>query len=678
MIRLIHSLLATVPLMFVCVAAHAQRDSVAMYLSVDDVVVTVEQHVVSEPDNMGNVSFNMGALSDVPRLCGAVDVLKLLQYTPGVAAAQEGNTSMFVRGGDAGHSRILLDGAPLYSPAHLLGFFSVLNTPHLSGLTLYKSAVPARYGSSISSVTEVRTHRYLPDKFHIEGNVGIIEADAAVGVPIGERFALFASARHSYASWLTDRLADNTNIDYEFGDYGIGFVADVGRAGRLMFNSHFNSDRALADVDIYNSSCLLNWWNGLATLRLETPVDDKLTLSNMIYSSVYDNSITPDIASLNYEVTAGVVDMGIRSGADVALGSLDISTGVDLSYRRIRPQTIGVSGHINTMGAPIYDSLEAALYASVRWPISMRFIINAGVRLSLYTNDRLWSIPEPRLSVEIPLTESVRLWASYDIMTQYLHLVPQSNLSFATDFYLPSTEYLPPQWSHNLSLGYAGSSTSGHLRWSVEAYYRYMYNVIEYDSRIFDVFMNQGNHLSMLHSGNGESYGLETSFGYSSRCVDVQLNYTLSRSLRRFDNINNGAPFPAHSDRLHNLSLLATYKPSERWTLSATFVYATGIPYTATTALYISGNAFLREYGPYNGSKLPDLHHLDLSATYWFRTKRLQRSGLNVSVYNVYAHRNPLMVSWNVNRTADGGISIEERRHVIYTIMPSISWTYKF
>ena len=190
--------------------------------------------------------------------------------------------------------------------------------------------------------------------------------------------------------------------------------------------------------------------------------------------------------------------------------------------------------------------------------------------------------------------------------------------------------------------------------------------------------MNQGNHLSMLHSGKGESYGLETSFGYSSRCVDVQLNYTLSRSLRRFDNINNGAPFPAHSDRLHNLSLLATYKPSERWTLSATFVYATGIPYTATTALYISGNAFLREYGPYNGSKLPDLHHLDLSATYWFRTKRLQRSGLNVSVYNVYAHRNPLMVSWNVNRTADGGISIEERRHVIYTIMPSISWTYKF
>lgn len=664
--------------MSLSVAAYAQSDSVAMHLSVNDVVVTVEQRVVSEPDNMGNVSFNMGALSDVPRLCGAVDVLKLLQYTPGVAAAQEGNTSMFVRGGDAGHSRILLDGAPLYSPAHLLGFFSVLNTPHLSGLTLYKSAVPARYGSSISSVTEVRTRRYLPDKFHIEGNVGILEADAAVGLPLGERFALFASARHSYASWLTDRLADNTNIDYEFGDYGVGFVADVGRAGRLMFNSHFNSDRALADVNIYNSSCLLRWWNALGTLRLETPLGDKLTLSNMLYTSVYDNSISPDIASASYEATAGVADMGIRSGVDIALGRLDISVGVDLAYRRVRPQTITLGELVDANFTPADDSLEAALYASLRWPIAMRFILNAGLRLGLYANDRVWSIPEPRLSIEMPLSEQVRLWASYDIMTQYLHLVPQSNLSFATDFYLPCTEYLPPQWSHNLSLGYAGRSTSSHLRWSVEAYYRYMHNVIEYDSRIFDVFMDQANHLSMLHSGEGESYGLETSLGYSHRCVDVQLNYTLSRSLRKFDNINNGNPFPAHSDRLHNLSLLATYKPSERWTLSATFVYATGIPYTATTALYISGNAFLREYGPYNGSKLPDLHHLDLSATYWFRTKRLQRSGLNVSVYNVYAHRNPLMVSWSVNRGTEGDITIEERRHVIYTIMPSISWTYKF
>ena len=201
--------------------------------------------------------------------------------------------------------------------------------------------------------------------------------------------------------------------------------------------------------------------------------------------------------------------------------------------------------------------------------------------------------------------------------------------------------------------------------------------VIEYDSRIFDVLTGTEDHMSMLHCGRGESYGLETSVGYSDGSVDLQVNYTLSRSVRRFEGINDGRPFPAHSDRRHNLSFIASYKPTSRWTLAATFAYATGIPYTGTTALYISGNAFLREFGPYNGAKLPDLHHLDLSATYWFRSQKLERSGINLSIYNVYARKNPLMISYSVQKS-DDRMYMEERKHVIYTIIPSISWTYKF
>lgn len=664
--------------MFVSLRAYGQVDSAAMHLNVDDVVVTAQHRIVSIPDNTGNVSLNMEALSDMPRLGGAVDVLKLLQYTPGVAATQEGNTAMYVRGGDAGNSRILLDGAPLYSPAHLLGFFSVLNTPHIGGLTLYKSGIPARYGSSTASITEVRTHRYIPSAFHIEGNIGIIEADAAVKLPLGERFALFASARHSYASWLTGLISDNTSIDYEFGDYGLGFVADVGRAGRLMFNSHFNDDGAKADVFLYNADCKLRWWNALGTLTLETPINDRVELSNMVYASIYDNMLRPNITAVDYNVAAGVTDMGLRSDVAVALGRVDISAGVEAIYRSIMPQTIVGGDHLRAT-TKTEDTIEAALYASVRWPISSRVILDAGLRYSLYANDRVWALPEPRVAIELPLSSTTRLWASYNLMTQYVHLVPQSNLSFATDFYLSSNEHIPPQWAHNASLGYAGEALSGRVRWSVEAYYRYMYNVIEYDSRILDVLTGVEDHMSMLHCGRGESYGVELSVGYSDSRVDVQANYTLSRSLRRFEAINDGRPFPAHSDRLHNLSLIASYKPSPRWTLSATFAYATGMPYTGTTALYISGNAFLREFGPYNGAKLPDLHHLDLSATYWFRSRKLERSGINLSVYNVYARKNPLMISYSVQRDDETNtMFMEERKHAIYTIIPSISWTYKF
>ena len=186
------------------------------------------------------------------------------------------------------------------------------------------------------------------------------------------------------------------------------------------------------------------------------------------------------------------------------------------------------------------------------------------------------------------------------------------------------------------------------------------------------------NYTTNLYSGIGESYGIESNIGYTTTTLDIQLNYTLSRSLRQFDQINGGNPYPAHSDRRHNLSLLASYRPTSHWTLSATFVYATGAPYTATKGIYISGNNFLKEYGLYNNGKLPDLHHLDLSATYWFRRSSSRHSGINLSIYNVYAHNNPLMISWKVNIDDNNAIHIKEHQHAVYTIIPSISWIFKF
>lgn len=661
-----------------CSTAYAQQDSVAMHLGINDVVVMSKRDIISLPDIGGNISLSVDALSDMPRLGGAVDVIKMLQYTPGVAATQEGNTAMYVRGGDAGQSLVLLNGAPLYSPSHMLGFFSVLNTAHLSGLTLYKSGIPASYGSSTSAITEIRTHRHMPQSVTLEANIGLIESDAAIQLPIGECFALFASARHSYTKWLTSLIQENAAIDYDFGDYGLGFIADLGGAGELSFNSHFNSDDAMADVFMYSSTCNLRWWNALSTLSLQSELSDRVSMSNTLYGSIYDNRMNLKIATSNNDVRAGVADFGFKHKSSIRLEALKLDVGIDYAYRRVRPQKITFGASAPSSRTEIESSSEVALFGSVHWPLHQHLNIDAGLRVSLFASDNVWCYPEPRITIEVPVNSSLRFWASYNLMTQYLQLVPQSNMSFATDFYITSSEHTPPQISHNLSLGYSEQAFDGRLRWSAEAYYRYMYNVIEYDSRILDVIAGNTDHHAMLHTGKGESYGLETSIGYSDKALDVHLNYTLSRSLREFSEINNGNPFPANSDRRHNISLLASYKPSPRWTLSATFIYATGAPYTETTALYIGGNAFLREYGPYNGGKLPDLHHLDISVTYWFRSKLFERSGINLSIYNVYARRNPLMVSWAIEDNGSDRLYLDERHHVIYTIMPSLSWTFKF
>lgn len=662
--------------LLLCYAACAQQDSAAIYLNVEDVEIIAPRRLVSTIDHSGNVSLNMSALNGMPRLGGVVDALRTLQYTPGVAATQEGNSALFVRGSDAGQSIILLDGAPLYTPAHLLGFFSSLNTAHLSGITLYKSGIPASYGSSTASIVEVRTHRFVPEKLCLEGNVGLIESDISAHVPVTERFGLFATARHSYSSWLTRIISQKNRVKYDFGDYGLGFVANVGKRSRLIANTHFNNDRAYLGFPFYNSSGDLRWWNLLGTLCLYTDISNNVTMSNVLYGSLYRNLLKPIIVANPCEVMSGVADMGIKSKTTITHDRVAITMGLDYTFRNVQPQHI----QFNTMQMEhvVEQSSEAALHGSTRWYICPHLNIDAGLRISLFANERVWCYPEPRVMIEMPISSSLRFWMGYNMLTQYLQLVPQSNISFATDFYITSSEYTPPQLSHNFSVGYAQQSLSGGLRWSVEGYYRYMLNVIEYDSAILNVVTGLTSYHDMIHTGVGESYGVELSLGYSNRDVDVQANYTLSKSLRQFDNINNGMPYPAHSDRRHNLSLLVSYRPTAMWTLSATFIYATGAPYTATEAVYISGNAFMREFGDYNGAKLPDIHHLDLSATYWFKCDRFRQSGINVSVYNVYAHRNPMMISWDVEVNKDESIEITERKHAVYTILPSISWTFKF
>ena len=667
-------------IMMSSVVAQAQQDSLSKHYDISDVVVTTRQQSVSMPNANGNISVNVGALSNMPRIGGAVDVLKLLQYRPGVSAVEEGNTAMYVRGGDAGQSIILLNDAPLYSSSHLLGIFSVFNSAHLSGLTLYKSGIPAMYGSSTSSVLDVRTHRYIPQEMSVTANVGLIESDVAVQLPVSRKFALFASARHSYVSWLTKQIAeqDKLMIEYNFGDYGLGCVADLGRVGKLVMNTHFNNDDTKINVAMYNSDGKIKWWNALASLSLETSINERISLTSTLYSSIYDNNFTLDITSSKNIINSGVRDYGVKSVASINFDDVILNSGINYSFRKISPQSIQAFDIGYSQPSQIDRAHEVALFANAKWHMFEYLDVDAGMRFSLYANNDVWCHPEPRLMFSLPISSSLRFWAGYNMMAQYVQLVPQSNMSFATDFYIGPTKDLSPQLSHNFSLGYGESVFGNSLRWTAEVYYRYMKNVIEFDSNIYDVMIGNTNDYTRLHNGVGESYGLETSLGYSDRRCDVQLNYTLSKSLRQFDEINEGKAFAAHSDRRHNLSFIASYKPSSRWTFASTFVYASGAPYTMPRSLYISGNAMMRDMGPYNGSRLPDLHHLDLSITYWFKCSRLKYSGINFSVYNVYAHTNPTMVSWNVQLDDDNVIHLEEQYPTLYSILPSISWTVKF
>jgi hypothetical protein len=499
---------------------------------------------------------------------------------------------------------------------------------------------------------------------------------------MGKKSALFLSARHSYISWLVKAISKvDMSVAYEFEDYGLTYVQDLGKVGKLVVNSHFNNDKGDANLSLYDTAAYLQWWDSTSSAVLKSKLGDNLSMENTIYATIFKNKFSANFLGNDFASPAGVTDIGYKSNIEWARDKFTLRGGVNYAYRLVHPQSMISSIAAQEKTSHTQHTHETAIFASALYKPWQCLELEAGGRFSIYNigSDNFYNF-EPRVLVAVPFAKSGRAWAAYNKTVQYLQLIPQSNASFATDFYLSSNGEHPPQISHSFSLGYSQSAFNQQLRWSAELFYRQMYNVLEFDARLNTMLSTNYDIYDYIYSGVGEAYGAEFMLSYSHPKFDIQTHYTISRSLRCFKRLNRGKPFASTTDRPHNLSLLATYHPTKQWSFSATFLYATGGAYTAPTAIEMVGGSFLKEYGAYNGARLPDYHRLDLSVTYWFKSKKFQRNGINLSVYNVYMHRNPMLLSWDIqqDKEREDVYIIRDASPTLFEILPSISWTFKF
>jgi hypothetical protein len=181
---------------------------------------------------MGLNKINMKDLDNVPVLLGEKDVLKAIQFLPGVKSGGEGNTGFFVRGGAADQNLILLDEATVYNSAHLLGFFSTFNADAIKDVSLYKGGMPAQYGGRLSSVLDVKMQDGNDKKFGIEGGLGLIASRIkAEGPLVQNKSSFMISARRTYIDLLLKAFGDsalkkntlnfydvNAKVNYKFDD----------------------------------------------------------------------------------------------------------------------------------------------------------------------------------------------------------------------------------------------------------------------------------------------------------------------------------------------------------------------------------------------------------------------------------------------------------------------------
>ena len=715
--------------------------------------VTVTGHQsVSAPDNvqMSAIEVPVTQILAIPALGGEVDVLKAIQLLPGVQASGEGSAGLYVRGGGPDENLITLDGAPLYNINHAMGMFSVFNADAIKNVTLYKGNFPARFGSRLSSVIDVRQKEGNNTFWHGGISVGLISSKLNLEGPIFGKAQLDSlkqgysprakttfniSARRTYfdafmaplVHALSTREGGTTSVwpGYYFYDINAKLSHTFSDKDRITVGLYNGADVEYVYIkeneDRYDRSQMnmhYSWGNTLAAVDWQHTINHQLFLNTRVHYSGYYCHLNQSMNVVNGspDEEGTTFDQRMSYGSmihDVSVSShLEYSpnqrhrvlAGIEYTYHHFRPSvqnhfmlsgsdtTDVVLKEDTTLGGDVLHGHEVAAYIEDTWTPTKWFRLNYGARFSMYgINGKVYPSAEPRIGMRFLLHKDVALKLSYSYMSQYVHLLSNSQVSMPSDLWVPVTKNIPPMRSMQVAGG-VSYNICNQVELSVEGYYKRSLNLLEYKEGAS--FMGYtGDWQQQVEVGNGWSYGVELLVQRKVGPVTGWIGYTWSRSMRQFDNINEGKPFHAKYDREHDLSITLQYQITPRFDVAGTWVYGTGSRGTLVTQEYWDNQAgiWATYYNERNGYQMPDYHRLDLAMNFHFPHKRSEKGSkgketgyygrggwlrnaehiLNISCYNVYCRMNPVYIEQEMSSGKLYQVSI-------FPVLPSISYYFKF
>jgi hypothetical protein len=650
---------------------------------------------------MGVVKIDPKAVESVPVLFGEKDIIKIFQMTPGVKSAGEGNAGFYVRGGSSDQNLVLLDEAPVYNASHLLGFFSVFNSDALKDVTLYKGGMPAEYGGRSSSVMDIKMRDGNSKQFGMSGGIGLISSRLTIEAPIvKDKGSFMISGRRTYADVFLKASKDENikNSILYFYDLNVKSNYQINEKNRIYLSGYFGRDNfGLADFFGFD------WGNATGTLRWNHIWNDKLFSNTSAIYSDYSYRFTFNASDSEVKFTSSIRDWNFKHDFSYFPNpSNKIKFGVNAIYHTFVPGEVS-SDYGSFTDTRLTDkyALEGGVYVQNDHSITERLGLQYGLRYSYfnylgagkaYTFDEAGvrtsvtefgsgeSIQqyggfEPRISARFEIDKKSSVKASANRSYQYLHLLSNSTSSQPTDIWVPSSNNIKPQVSDQISAGYFRNFKENTYEFSIESYYKWMDNVIDYRNGA-DLFFNDEAE-GQLVFGTGRAYGAEFYLRKQSGKLTGWISYTLSRSLRTLDAINDGNEFPARQDRIHDVAIVLMYAITPRIKLSGNWVFNTGDAVTFPSGKYTIDGLTIPYYTERNGYRMPNYHRMDVGLTIDNKKKHERfESSWNFSVYNLYARENAYSITFRENANNPG--QMEAVRTALFKIVPSVTYNFTF
>lgn len=681
-----------------------------------EVVIQDENAKIENRTQMSVVELPVELIKSVPALFGEVDIIKVLQMTPGVHSGGEGSTGMYVRGGGPDQNLILLDGVPVYNVSHLFGFFSVFNADAIKSVSLTKGGFPARYGGRLSSVLDIQMKEGNMKEFHGEGGIGIIASRLTLEGPIvKDKGSFIISGRRTYVDVLTAPIIAAVNNGNSGGYYFYDLNAKVnyilGKKDRVYLSMYNGDDKfygiSKVNDNFYKSTTKfgLGWGNLTASLRWNHQFSDKLFMNVTALSSKYGYRVTlsldeyiqqsPTQTINNYTYLnfySQIKDKGVKVDFDYRpLPDHNVKYGGGVIFHAFRPDAIqqkySTSGQppidsTTSLSKPI-DAIESYAYIEDEWKVNKKLNVNIGLHLSSFkVQESFYPSLQPRLSMRYLLPKNVAFKASYSKMQQFLHLLTNTGISLPTDLWLPATDKVKPMTSQQFAAGFARSFKNNMFEVSLEGYYKTMINLIEYKEG--QSFLGSQDWQNKIETGGkGWSYGSELFIQKKQGKLTGWIGYTLSWTMRQFDNLNDGKKFFYRYDRRHDISVVANYKINDEWSVSGTWVFGTGNAITFPKRAYslfnsqFGGFYSVYDYGERNSFRMAPYHRLDLGVTKTKKTK-WGESSWNFSIYNAYSRLNPYFIFIETKYYPNGSTSKNAVQYSLFPIIPSVTYNFKF
>lgn len=586
------------------------------------------------------------------------DLTAYLQTLPGVVTTGDRGGQVFIRGGSPSENMVLIDGALIYQPSHIVGFFSPIPGELIAGADFYAGGFGPKFTGRISSVMDVQLRH--GDRFNTSASASVspFAADVFAEGPIvvGSSSWVF-SARNSLiertSSWYP---IENQPLQFQSQFFKSSYIQDDTRCSGMIMHTY---DRGRMDFDTDEN---IQWRNFVMGGRcVALPEGSSTLMTTNVYFSRISNKLE-DLGPFGFKSSA------MRLNLDVDLRQFAGDVRFDYGgFSRLKFLSYDLGEKFAGFNLDSSSQFMMGGHVQATVPVGDKFRIQPGIGFSYNGDYGVGYEPRFRFSWRPFGRESEEFSGSAG-----LYLQPLTGISDIRDVSSVFVAWMSAPLndsqlqSFHTTVGWQQTLGSG-LNWSLETYFKEMSNLA------IPVWNTIAEFTTDLALANGKVYGSDFRIEYNQGrfygLIGYGYNWTLYESAQDHFSIWFGEPIqdfhPPH-DRRHQLNALLSLDLGE-YTMGARWQMGSGLPFTQPLGFddvldfrerlpSVNRDRGIRRVvmdKPFQG-RMPSIHRLDVSIV---RSFDISASGSNINVQagaiNIYDQSNIFFYDIYTNRRID-------------------------